>query len=457
MTADRGAKIVRHARRLLSDPVSGGVLRASAVSMSVRTAGLAIAFLSHMLISRTLGASAYGQYSIALGWALILVIPARLGVDNTVLRYASIYLEEENFAALRALIRFALVMMVLSSSVVAIVLIGQAQLGSGLFSMFSSGAVLWIGALIFTLAALGLYSALIRSAKRVLASQLYEQVLRPASLIALIGGAALLGIRLSAERALILTVIAAAVALTGIVIHFHRIAPSLRAHRHDLTDRADWIAVGWPLLLMNVVQEVLNQIDVIMLGHLADTAASGLYAAAWRLASLVPFALISLSFISAPMIATAYRRRDFDELSRIAKVNARLAFLFSLAMAAFLAAIGGFALRAFGDGFDAAYPALLILLGGGLISAFTGSVGYLMTMTGRQNSALLSACAALAANLVLNVTLISRLGIIGSAVAATSSVFVYNLLMWIHVRRTMGIDASVVARPPVPVADQRAP
>jgi O-antigen/teichoic acid export membrane protein len=457
MTGGPKASLFRHVQRLLSDPVSGGVLRASAVSMSVRTAGLAIAFLSHMLISRTLGVSAYGQYSIALGWALILVIPARLGVDNTVLRYASIYLEEEDFAALRALIRFALVMMVLSSSVVVLVLIGQARLGSGLFTMFSPAAVLWIGALIFTLAALGLYSALIRSAKRVLASQLYEQVLRPVALIALIAAAAALGLTLSAERALVLTVMAAIVALGGIVIHFHRIAPSLRAHRHDQRDRREWIAVGWPLLLMNVVQEVLNQIDVIMLGHFADTTASGLYAAAWRLASLVPFALISLSFISAPMIATAYRRRDFDELSRIAKINARLAFGFSVAMAAFLAAIGGIALRAFGHGFEAAYPALLILLGGGLISAFTGSVGYLMTMTGRQNPALLSVCAALAANLGLNVTLIPRLGILGSAIAATSSVFVYNLLMWIHVRRTMGIDASVIARPPVPVADQRAP
>jgi O-antigen/teichoic acid export membrane protein len=117
-------------------------------------------------------------------------------------------------------------------------------------------------------------------------------------------------------------------------------------------------------------------------------------------------------------------------------------------MAAFLAAIGAFALSQFGKGFEAAYPALLILLLSGLISAFTGSVGYLMTMTGRQNPALLSASAALVCNIILNLSLIPRLGIIGSAIAATSSMFVYNLLMWIHVRRTMGIDASVIAMRP---------
>jgi O-antigen/teichoic acid export membrane protein len=440
--------MTEHLRRLLKDPVSGSVLRSSAVSMSVRTAGLAIAFLSHVVISRALGASAYGQYSIALGWALILVIPARLGVDQTVLRYASIYLEEQRLSALKGLIRFALVMMVLSSSLVLLALVGQAQLGLGLFTMFSPALVFWIGALIFTLAALGLYSALIRSAKSVLAAQLYEQVIRPAALIALIGAAAFAGIRLSAESAIILTLVAAVAALVGAIVHFHKVAPSLGAYAFDNGDRREWLAVGWPLLLMNGVQEILNQIDVILLGHLADTMASGFYAAAWRLASLVPFALISLSFISAPMIATAYRRQDYDELARIAKINARLAFSFSVAMAAFLALVGPFALRAFGQGFEAAYPALLILLLGGLISAFTGSVGYLMTMTGRQNPALFSVCLALAANIALNLTLIPRLGIVGSAIAATSSVLVYNLLMWFHVRRSMGIDASVVAMRP---------
>jgi O-antigen/teichoic acid export membrane protein len=413
--------------------------------MFTRTVGLALAFLSHMLISRTLGASAYGQYSIALGWALILVIPARLGLDNTVLRYASIYFEEENHGALKGLIRFSLLTLTLSSSIVMLGLVVQTLLGLGLFSMFTWQALLWIGALVFALAALGVYAALIRSAKRVLAAQFYEQVLRPVILIVGIGFAAAGGARLTAETAITLTVVAALTALGGIAIHFHRIAPRLGGTLARYDQRREWLAVGVPFLAMNVVQEILNQIDILLLGHLADTTASGLYAAAWRLASLVPFALVALSFTSAPLIAVAYQRGNYDELARIASINARLAFAFSLGMALFLALIGRFALHAFGEGFEAAYPALLILLAGGLITACTGAVGHLMTMTGGQNLALLSVGAALLCNVVLNLILIPRLGIVGSAIAATSSILVYNLLMWAHVRRTMGIDASVFA------------
>ncbi len=441
-------------QQILKDPLSGGVLRGSAVSMATRTCGLAIGFLAQMLLARTLGSSGYGQYSIALSWALILVIPARLGADNTVLRYASIYLEEGNLGALKGLIRFAVLMLIASCTVVMLALVAQSQLGLGLFSVFPQGTLPWIGALIFALACLGLYSALIRSAKRVFASQLYEPVLRPSVLIIGLGIASALGLSLSARSAIILTFIAAVISLVGIALHFHMIAPKTHRAPLDLTDRRQWIAVGIPLLFMNVVQEVLNQIDVIFLGHLASPTASGLYAAAWRLASLVPFALVSLSFISAPMIAVAHRRKDFTELARIAKLNARLAFGFSLAMALFLALIGRLALSAFSPEFEAAYPALLILLLGGLISAWTGSVGYLMTMTGRHNPALFSASAALLCNIVVNLTLIPKFGIIGAATAATTGILVYNLLMWLHVRRTMGIDASVLALHPRPPAGE---
>lgn len=430
---------------ILRDPLSGEVLRGSLASMLTRTAGLIIAFLSHVLISRILGVSAYGEYSIALGLALVLVVPARLGLDHAALRFASIYFEQGNFCALKGLIRFTLLVVVGSSMIIMIGLITQSRLGLSLLSTLPSKTPLWIGALISSLAALGIYSALIRSTKRVLAAQIYEQVLRPAVLIAGIGLLVVSGFRLSALGAIILTVLASLVALAGIAIHMYKILPPLKSVISDTSQRRQWIAVGLPLVAMNMIQELLNQIDVLFLGHLVGASASGLYAAAWRLASLVPFALVALSFTSAPLIAVAYGRGDFAELARIAKMNSRLAFAFSLGMVAFLAIVGRVALLAFGPGFEAAFPALIILLLGGLISAATGAVGHLMTMTGGQNRALLSVGLALVFNVILNLNLIPRLGITGAAIAATSSILIYNILMWIHVRRTMGIDASVIA------------
>jgi len=80
---------------------------ASAVSMGVRVAGLGLAFVSHLVLSRILGANQYGHYMIALGWGMVLVIPCRMGLDNTVLRFATIYRDEAKSGDFRGLVVFS--------------------------------------------------------------------------------------------------------------------------------------------------------------------------------------------------------------------------------------------------------------------------------------------------------------------------------------------------------------
>ena len=96
------------------------------------------------------------------------------------------------------------------------------------------------------------------------------------------------------------------------------------------------------------------------------------------------------------MIAAAYRRNDMGELRRIAYINARLALLCAIGASLVFFAAGRQILTVFGDGFEQAYPALLILLAGGLVNASTGSVGFFMTMTNRQRAALVIIFLALA-------------------------------------------------------------
>jgi O-antigen/teichoic acid export membrane protein len=426
----------------LQDSISGELLRGSVVSLGVRVVGLALGFLSHMLISRMLGAESYGLYAIAIGWAMILVIPARMGLDMTALRYATVYLEEKNLGAFKGLIGFSVALLLLTSALMAAILLIQAFSPTRLID---AGTAACIAAIIFPLSLLGVFSALMRTARMIFAAQFYEQALRPIGLILGVLAFAVLDVGLSAETALMLTAASTAVALGGIVIHFLRSLPSLRPVRASYQERRQWLALSWPLLTMGIIQEILNQIDILMVGYLADPSSAGHFAAAWRLASLVPFALIALSAMGGPLIAWGYQKRDFDELARIARLIARWGLAFSMLMALALALVGPFALRAFGDGFDAAYPALLILLVGGIANAFTGSVGHLMTMTGHQTPALGIFSAALLLNLILNFTLIPFLGINGAAIASSAGLTASNFLMLAYVRWKMGIDASAIS------------
>ena len=73
---------------------AASIVSTSIVSMALRVAGILLSLLSQLYLARLLGTSEYGRYVIALGWAMILVIAARRGLDSMALRVATHYWEE---------------------------------------------------------------------------------------------------------------------------------------------------------------------------------------------------------------------------------------------------------------------------------------------------------------------------------------------------------------------------
>lgn len=197
---------------------------------------------------------------------------------------------------------------------------------------------------------------------------------------------------------------------------------------------------------MAVVQELLNQVDLILLGLLSNATQAAYFAAAMRLASLVSFGLMAIGTVSGPLIASAYDRADMDGLARIAKLSARFSTLLAALIAALLVMLGKPALALFGPDFDAAYPVLLVLLVGGLANSFTGSVSYLLIMTGRERAAVGILAGALVLSVGLNLLLIPQMGSVGAAIASTLALVSWNIGMAVRMRRTLGIDATALGR-----------
>jgi O-antigen/teichoic acid export membrane protein len=202
------------------------------------------------------------------------------------------------------------------------------------------------------------------------------------------------------------------------------------------------------MLVLSVFQELMNQVDIILLGQLADTKQAALFAASWRLASLVPFGLVGLATMAGPLIAAAHDRGATGELHRVSSVVARGGFIFALVGAGLLYLFGGTLLALFGRGFAEGRNVLSVLLLGGIVNAFTGVVVYFATLTGRERHALAIFAGALVLSIVLNILLIPRFGAVGAAIASSSATAAWNLAMLVYVRRTVGIDASALALAP---------
>jgi len=431
-------------RTPLRGSISQIILHGAGVSMGVRIAGVALSYGANILLSRTLGVQAFGEYVIALSWALVLTLPAKAGFDNSALRYSTIYLERQDFASLRGFVRFgAAIVVVISLLMGAVILL----VGSTLVPV-QPETRLWSAIMILPLALLALFSVVMRTAHRIVSSQFYEQMLRPALVIGGVLGIAVAGGHLSAASAMGLTTAAATVALAALVVELRRVFRSASQYEPRYDEWQQWLAVSLPMLMLGVVQELMNQIDIILLGQLADARQAALFAASWRLASLVPFALVGLATMAGPLIAAAYERRSIDELHRVSRMVARAGFAFALISAAVLFLLGRPLLGLFGPDFVAGLDVLSILLLGGIVNAFTGVVAYFTTLTGKERQGLAIFAGALVLSIVLNLVLIPRFGAVGAAVASSSATIAWNLAMLVYVRRTMGIDASALALPP---------
>lgn len=433
------------------DGVSRTIVRGGLVSFGVRAAGLALGLCSHVLLSRALGANDYGLYAIAIGWCMILVIPAKFGLDHTALRYASVYVQEKRMGLLKSLVFYSTKLLFFSTALIGAAVFAVAWLMPNFFGVSrgvsSAGDVGWLIVLISVLAFLGVFSAFFRAAHKLFASQFYEQVLRSAILIAALVAAIQLNGELSLRVALMLTALSALGALAILLVRFRSEFFGKGGEPVGAAQGKEWLNLAWPVFGLTAVQQVMLQSNVILLGWLATSEAAGHYAAASRLASFVPFALAAVATVSGPMVAKAFQRGDVEELRRIAVVTARIAFFCAIGMSFLFLVSGKIVLSAFGKTFVEAYPALLILLCGGLVNAFTGSVGHFLTMTNKQLVALGIMLVALVLNLILSLILIPAAGLIGGAAASAIGVSVWNLLMIGYVRKTLGIDATALGLP----------
>lgn len=415
------------------------------VAMAIRGVGLALGFASHILLSRLLGPEDYGRYAIVLGWALIFVIPTRLGLDTSALKFAAHYHHGNDDVRLSAFQRYSILTMAVGAAFWG----GVGVLGALVSAWRSHSPVQWaeaaaFGAMLFPLAAIGYFSAFLRATGRIAASQVYEQVLRPVLLIAgilsIFWQTGVLGL----NGALLVTVSSLWLILLLVLVQSHE-QRSTSGGAGTLDDRRTWLRTGGTLLAISATQELMNQVDVILLGWAGLPQQAALFSAASRLASLVVFGLVAVGMIAASPIAVAHGQGDRAAMAGIARQAARIASLFAVAIAIIINAMGGFLLGLFGHEFVAAVPALAILTIGGVVNAATGVVAYLLSMTGNEKSFLVVVAVSLCVNVLLNLLLVPSMGAVGAAIAATAGLSTLNILTALVAKVRTGINGTVFA------------
>jgi O-antigen/teichoic acid export membrane protein len=197
------------------------------------------------------------------------------------------------------------------------------------------------------------------------------------------------------------------------------------------------------LLVLSLAQMLIWYAGQLALGLTASPVEVGAYSAAARLTMLIAIAITAVNSIVAPRIAELYFRREMRSLDRLVAQAAAVSTAIALPAACVLVLGGKWLLNLLGTGFSQGYPVLVALTLGQCVNAATGSVLYVMTMTGHERQAAILVGVTACVNLLVCLTLASVFGATSVAVATACAIALWNLAAVRWVRTNIGLECAL--------------
>ncbi len=424
------------------------VLRAASVVFSIRVAATVLNYTLIIVLARWMGASEFGVYAFAMSWAVLLAVPASLGIQTMAVRFVASYMAADDMERLRGLLTRSVQTVFTSGALLATVALGAYTAYLGELPLHGRALAVAVG--IAGVPVVGLMNLGVQVGRGfgwMAAAFAPPQIGQAGLALAVVGGLIASGVQLTAP--LIVAVAIGAFAATSLLqasIYHSRLRPLLRG-KSPMFETSLWLRVAIPLVLYEGFQSVITHSDMIMLGVLKDAADVGHYQAAVRTAALTTFVPYSMMSLAGPKIAGLHVHGSRAELQSFVSSVIPWIVLPTLALTLGLAFFAEPILGLFGAGFSAGSVALTVLVLGAFIAVSFGPAPVILNMTGHQDDCARVYAAAAITNVALNAVLIPWLGTLGAALAtALTNAGSHAVLSW-FVHKRLGVDAWIRMRP----------
>jgi O-antigen/teichoic acid export membrane protein len=225
--------------------------------------------------------------------------------------------------------------------------------------------------------------------------------------------------------------------------------PSTRPRRELATEFWRFSA---PRGLAGILEITLGWLDILILGAFRSPEEVGVYAAVSRTVVAALFVLRATNKAFQPRISELLARDRRQDAQTLYQVATWWLMAASLPIYITLVLFARYLLQVFGAEFSVGHSALALLSLAMLVNVSTGNVNAVLLMGGKSSWNLMNAAGALTINIVLNVLLIPRLGMVGAAIAWGVSIVALNLAAVIQVRALLGLRPFGAGYPIVVVA-----
>ena len=189
-----------------------------------------------------------------------------------------------------------------------------------------------------------------------------------------------------------------------------------------------------PLFLAGSMIFIKTWIDSIMLGMYRTEYEVGIYSLVVRLAGLVSLPLMAINTIAAPKFAEYYAAKKYADFERTIRYTSKMMFFSATPILISLLIFGKFLMKLFSDEYVVGFSALVIICFGQLINVMSGSVGYIMQMTGEEKTFQLITTFTVIIGVILNYYLIPTHGIEGAALATAITTMIWNISLVLYIK-----------------------
>jgi O-antigen/teichoic acid export membrane protein len=236
-------------------------------------------------------------------------------------------------------------------------------------------------------------------------------------------------------------VLSAIVVLVLLVWTTHRLTPlparfAMRAIRYPPRSMFSFAATAFA---MDIMGFLYGQTDKIVLGFYLNARSVGVYAVAATIVAFIPIALQSVNQIFSPTIADLHAQGEAELLSRLFQTLTKWVTGLTLPLAAVVIIFSRVLMRIFGHDFEAGWVILVIGAAGQLVNCATGSVGFLLLMSGNEKRLVRIQAIMAVVTVALCLLLVPRWGVAGAAVAAALANAGSNAWCLLEVKKTLGL------------------
>lgn len=403
-----------------------------------------LSYIYRIIIARYFDPEVYGLFSLSLMVASWFLTAAALGLNSGIERYISFYRGRKEFKKIKYLLKWSTIFLTITSVIAwAVLFLGSRLIATYVFKNPNLEIFLQISSFLIPVSLITTpFLLALKSFEKVAVYSFIVNVGQSIVKILFLVGLILIGLNsLSIPMSYVLGwVFVMIVSYFAFKYYVPGILTRGDIPREDKKKIArEVFYFSLPVLFNSTFGALFTWLDTFALGFFRTTAEVGIYNVAIPIAAMLVFVPDIFLQIFNPVITKEYSKGNMEVVKETSKQVAKWIFAFNLPILLIIVLFPGAVINIlFGEQYLAAMNSLRILSIGMFFTSFMSVSNNLLTVMGKTKTIFYNYLAASVFDLILNLLLVQRYGMVGVALSTLASCLIVGVLATIQVKRLLG-------------------